>query len=279
MGQRTVPLCPYPSTRPCKQLPQRTDSQIALLQTRYILLALRDRQVLSLVKERSQLIRYQKGTPMRRFFAAAAFILLSALGLSAQTSTTTITIVAPASLGTITPTPSHFYQNTSAPISFASSTSGFNSSCTATAGTTTLIVTYSSTTLALSGTLTAAMTSGTAGSTLTITIACTPSPLTMNSPVVLPNAKAGTSYSASLLTVTGLAGGVPPYTWTLTSGSLPPGLSLSSNGVVAGVPSSSGSSTFGFTVTDSSGLALNFDPRQFDFLSFRTRNVAARLFS
>jgi large repetitive protein len=192
---------------------------------------------------------------MKRFLAVAALILLSAFALNAQTGTTTITIVAAASLGTITPTPAHFYQNTAAPISLASSTNGFNSSCTATAGTTALPLTYSSTTNALTGTLTAAMTS-TLGS-LTITITCTPSPLTMNSPVNLPNATVGQAYSASLQTVTGLSGGVPPYTWALTSGSLPQGLALSpSSGIVSGTPSGAGSSTFQFSVTDSSGSAF-----------------------
>lgn len=193
---------------------------------------------------------------MRKLLALAALILLSALGLNAQTATTTITIVAAASLGTITPTPAHFYQNTAAPISLASSTSGFNAGCTATVGSVALTVTYSTTTLALTGNLTAAMTNVAPGSTVTITITCTPSPLTMNSPVTLPNAQVGTTYSASLLTLTGLSGGVPPYTWTLSSGSLPVGLSLSSNGLVSGTPSGAGSSTFGFTVTDSSGTAL-----------------------
>ncbi|MGC2112358.1 MAG: Ig domain-containing protein [Candidatus Korobacteraceae bacterium] len=33
------------------------------------------------------------------------------------------------------------------------------------------------------------------------------------------------------------SGGVQPYTWTLTTGTLPPGLSLASNGVISGMPS------------------------------------------
>lgn len=191
---------------------------------------------------------------MKKLFALALLTLFAALGARAQTATTTITIVAPASLGTITPTPSHFYQNAAAPISFASSTNGFNASCTVTVGATSLPVTYSTTTFALTGTLTAAMTNGAVGSTLTITFTCTPSPLTMNSPVTLPNAQAGAAYSTSLQTVTGLSGGVPPYTWKISSGSLPPGLTLSSGGIVAGTTSSAGTFNFGFTVTDSSGL-------------------------
>lgn len=195
---------------------------------------------------------------MRKILGFALVCLLAAGGARGQTATTTIAIVAPASLGTITPTPAHFYQNTAAPISLASSTNGFNASCTATAGTTALPVTYSSTTQALTGTLTAAMTSGAVGSTLSITITCTPPVLTMNSPVQLPNAQVGVVYTASLSTVTGLSGGMPPYAWSLTSGSLPAGLALSSSGIVSGTPSGAGSASFGFTVTDSSGLALNF---------------------
>jgi hypothetical protein len=195
---------------------------------------------------------------MKRFIAIASLVLLSALGLHGQTATTTITIVAQASLGTITPTPSHFYQNTSAPISFASSTNGFNSGCTATVGTTALPVTFNSTTNALTGTLTAAMTSGAVGSTVTITINCTPAPLTLLTPApALPNGTVGQTYTASLPTLTGLSGGLPPYVWTISSGSLPPGLTLSSSGVVSGAASGAGSFSFGFTVTDSSGAALN----------------------
>jgi hypothetical protein len=189
---------------------------------------------------------------MKRLFLLVA-LFLAAIGTKAQTQTTTITIVAPASLGTVTPTPSHFYQNTPAAISFASSTNGFNSTCTVTVGTAALTVNYSATTQLLTGNLTAAMTSGTIGSSVTITISCTASPLTMNTPVTLPNGKVGVSYSASLLTLTNLHGGVPPYNWSASG--LPPGLTLSSSGVVSGTPSGAGSTNFTFTVTDSSGLA------------------------
>jgi hypothetical protein len=83
---------------------------------------------------------------------------------------------------------------------------------------------------------------------------------------VLPNGTVGTTYSASLLTLTGLSGGVPPYTWTLNSGSLPAGLALSSSGVVSGVPSGAGSNAFSIKVQDSSGIAFDFTP---PVLSFR----------
>jgi hypothetical protein len=64
----------------------------------------------------------------------------------------------------------------------------------------------------------------------------------------LPSAQVGASYAASL----SASGGTPPYSWTISSGSLPPGLSLSASGGIAGVPESLGTYSFDATVTDSS---------------------------
>jgi hypothetical protein len=64
----------------------------------------------------------------------------------------------------------------------------------------------------------------------------------------LPGASLGVAYSQTLQAT----GGVPSYTWSLTSGSLPAGLSLSGTGVISGTPSgSTGTSNFSVTVTDS----------------------------
>jgi hypothetical protein len=63
----------------------------------------------------------------------------------------------------------------------------------------------------------------------------------------LPGATVGASYSQTL----SASGGVLPYTWAITTGSLPAGLSLSSSGAITGTPSSPGSSTFTVEVTDS----------------------------
>ena len=60
----------------------------------------------------------------------------------------------------------------------------------------------------------------------------------------LPDGTAGTAYTDTTLDATG---GVSPYTWSVPTGTLPPGLSLSSSGVISGTPTSPG--TFGFTVT------------------------------
>lgn len=45
-------------------------------------------------------------------------------------------------------------------------------------------------------------------------------------------------------------GGTPPYTWSISSGNFPSGLSLGSNGVISGVASSSGIYTFVVEATD-----------------------------
>ena len=46
------------------------------------------------------------------------------------------------------------------------------------------------------------------------------------------------------------SGGVPPYTWTVSAGALPPGIALSSSGAVTGTPTTAGSYGFTVRVTD-----------------------------
>jgi len=60
-----------------------------------------------------------------------------------------------------------------------------------------------------------------------------------NSPV---DATQGTFYSHTFT----VSGGTGPYTWLVIGGTLPPGLTLSSSGVVSGVPTTAG--TFSFTL-------------------------------
>jgi len=64
----------------------------------------------------------------------------------------------------------------------------------------------------------------------------------------LPEGNINTSYNATLFA----SGGVLPYTWSIISGNLPPGLTLNSNGVISGTPTQSGTYTFTIKVTDSS---------------------------
>lgn len=65
----------------------------------------------------------------------------------------------------------------------------------------------------------------------------------------LPVAIAGQSYSQQLTAT----GGVPPYQWTAIpgTGTLPPGITLNSSGILGGVPSASGQFKFTVQVTDS----------------------------
>ena len=69
----------------------------------------------------------------------------------------------------------------------------------------------------------------------------------------LPNATTGTAYSQTLTAF----GGTAPYSWSVTSGSLPAGLALSTAGVISGTPSSVGTSTFTVQVTDSATPAVS----------------------
>ncbi len=67
----------------------------------------------------------------------------------------------------------------------------------------------------------------------------------------LPSATAGSAYSSTL----SASGGVPPYSWSVLSGSLPAGLSLSSGGVISGTPSGSTTASFSVQAADSLGSA------------------------
>jgi hypothetical protein len=63
----------------------------------------------------------------------------------------------------------------------------------------------------------------------------------------LPSGTDGTAYSQTLHA----SGGTPQYTWSVTSGSLPAGLTLASTtGTISGTPTASGVSTFTVTVSD-----------------------------
>jgi hypothetical protein len=59
----------------------------------------------------------------------------------------------------------------------------------------------------------------------------------------------GVPYSAKLTA----SGGVPPYKWSVASGTLPQGLTLSSSGILSGTPAAAGAFTVTFQVTDSGG--------------------------
>ncbi len=111
----------------------------------------------------------------------------------------------------------------------------------------------------LSGTPTA---TGTFGFTVKVTDANSQSAtqvtsLTINAGVSTtfpapPTGAVGVAYSDTLTAT----GGTAPYTWSVNAGSLPPGITLTSAGVLAGTPTSTGSFTFTVNVVDqNNGIA------------------------
>ena len=70
-------------------------------------------------------------------------------------------------------------------------------------------------------------------------------PPTTLSPSTVPDGVVGLAYNQTI----GASGGVPPYTFAVTTGTLPTGVTLSSAGVLSGTPTTAG--TFTFTVTAS----------------------------
>lgn len=71
-------------------------------------------------------------------------------------------------------------------------------------------------------------------------------PIIVVSPPTLPNGAAGEAYSETL----SASGGSEPYTFTVTAGALPSGLTLGSEGVLSGTPETAGSYDFTVTATD-----------------------------
>ncbi len=71
-------------------------------------------------------------------------------------------------------------------------------------------------------------------------------PLTITSTSPLTSGTKGKTYSNQLKAV----GGTAPYTWSYT-GTLPPGLTLSSSGLLSGKPTKAGTYTFTLKVKDS----------------------------
>lgn len=79
----------------------------------------------------------------------------------------------------------------------------------------------------------------------TVTFTVVQSPLMIETKS-LPKAVIGKSYSASLVAT----GGTPPYSWSIESGHLPLGLTLSATGVISGTPLVSQNAAFTVQVTD-----------------------------
>ncbi|MCS6885311.1 MAG: putative Ig domain-containing protein, partial [Blastocatellia bacterium] len=170
---------------------------------------------------------------------------------SSQTYTVTIT-----GCPTITLSPTTLPNGTvGTPYSQSVSASGGNAPYTfSSSGTLPPGITLNTSTGAISGiptaagsytfTITATDVFGCTGSrTYTVTVAC---PTITITPTTLPPFTVGVSYSQTLTA----SGGTAPYTFTLSSGSLPPGISLSPSGTISGIATAAGSYTFTVTATD-----------------------------
>jgi len=87
---------------------------------------------------------------------------------------------------------------------------------------------------------------GTPAGTALINALAGPSTPTITTGSPLPNGVVGSAYSQTLAA----SGGAAPYAWSISTGSLPAGLSLNSGGVISGSPSTPGTANFTVQVTD-----------------------------
>jgi hypothetical protein len=93
-------------------------------------------------------------------------------------------------------------------------------------------------------------------SNITLSDLCSPScPTITISPSTLPSGKSGESYSVQL----SAEGGSSPYKFSLFSGKLPDGLTLSGNGVISGTPTEGGDFNFTVSVADSQNCGAKVD--------------------
>jgi hypothetical protein len=83
-----------------------------------------------------------------------------------------------------------------------------------------------------------------------------PSGVGITTPSPLPSGAEGATYSQGLAA----SGGAMPYVWSLTGGALPPGVVLTADGSLAGIPTAPGNFEFSAKVADSQGSS---DTRSF----------------
>ena len=85
----------------------------------------------------------------------------------------------------------------------------------------------------------------------TASVTITPPPVTVTT-TSLSNATAGAAYSNSLTAT----GGTTPYSWSLSSGTLPSGITIQSSGSLSGTAAKTGTYNISVEVTDSSSPKL-----------------------
>jgi len=89
---------------------------------------------------------------------------------------------------------------------------------------------------------------GIATTSITLVVTTSPAP----GSTAPPSGEVGAAYSFTLTA----SGGTAPYTWSVTSGTLPAGITLkSSTGVLSGTPTAAGTSSFTVKVTDANSVS------------------------
>jgi hypothetical protein len=84
-----------------------------------------------------------------------------------------------------------------------------------------------------------------------VTIADNDTPLDITTANSMPNGTVGVAYTTNF----SATGGTSPYTYAVTTGAVPTGLTLNSDGTWSGLPTTTGTYNFDVTVTDSNPLA------------------------
>lgn len=187
-------------------------------------------------------------------------VLAGMVGCGGSSGPTAVTITGPTSLS-VDPGDSATFSATvandskSAGVTWSLSGTGCTgAACGTLSGSSTTGVTYtapSPVTSALTVTITATSVAKTT-ITGTITVSVPANPAITTPAGALAGGTVGTAYSLTLTE----AGGISPYTWTVTTGTLPAGLSLSSGGAITGTPTAAGSASVTVKLTDSGSPAL-----------------------
>ena len=127
------------------------------------------------------------------------------------------------------------------------------SSCGALTNATLFAVTYTAPTTVTTAFTVSLTATSTARNSITqaVTLSVPVNPSISPAAGTLPGATFGASYTTTLAAT----GGIGPYTWSITQGALPSGLTLSSAGVISGTPTSTGTASFTVTLTDAGSLA------------------------
>ena len=126
---------------------------------------------------------------------------------------------------------------------------------------------FGGTSATLSFTINPATTTTTTTTTTTATTTTTTTTPLAITTTSIPMGTTGTAYAATL----GASGGTPPYSWSVASGTLPPGVTLSSAGALSGTPTTSGSYSFMASVKDSGAST----PQSFTYSTSIAQGAAA----